>query len=112
MFTITDMASKFKLCQKEMEVWFRQHSTVRTMMVLCGAAMRSNLQAFPSGFSALSMSQPWGNRRRPEDGHRAFLSQPHPALQAGQAGLPMSLCTPGSSLFGRTLLGNFASDGL
>lgn len=57
-----------------------------TMPVLWASAMGSNPRAFPIGPSArrpVSRLGP-GERRRPEDGHRAFLSQPHPAASTRQ----------------------------
>lgn len=41
-----------------------------------------------------------------EDGHRALLSQPHPAAPTCRPGLPMSLYTPRSSLFTDRHAGN------
>ncbi len=81
------------------EVWFRKCSQCWTMAVLWASAMGSNPRAFPIGPSAPSCGSAQGERRGREDGHRAFLSQPHPAGATRRPGLPMSLYTPGSSLF-------------
>lgn len=48
-----------------------------------------------------------GKRQGREDGHRAFLSQPLPASPKCRPGLPMSLYTPGSSLFADRHAGKF-----
>lgn len=54
---------------------------------------------FPSARLPPSRGSALEERQGREDGHRAFLSQPHPAGATCWPGLPMSLYTPGSSLF-------------
>lgn len=89
------------------EVWFRKCPQCWTMAVLWASAMGSNPRAFPIGPSSPSSGS--GERRGWEDRHRAFLSQPHPAGAASWPGLPMSLYTPGSSLFAEAHDGKFTT---
>lgn len=64
----------------------------------------------PGRFPSARRPRPAARERRGrEDGHRAFLSQPHPAGAASRPGLPMSLYTPGSSLFAETHAGKFTT---
>lgn len=82
---------------------------VETMPPLWAPALESNPGAVSQQPPLVRSDLRPGPRRRPEDGHATFLSQPHPVDATGRAGLPMSLFTAGSPLFP---LGNSPADSL
>lgn len=93
---------KTEQCLKMMEVWFRKCS----LLLNNSGVVRSSHGIEPPGVS--HRPRPAARERRGrEDGHRAFLSQPHPAAAMRLPGLPMSLYTPGSSLFTGRHAGKF-----
>lgn len=100
---------KAKPCLNTREVCFRKCSQCWTMPVLWALEMGSNPRAFPSSPSSPSCVSALWERRGPEDGHRAVLSEPHPAKPLHRAGLPVSLYTPGSPLFTERHAGKFIS---